>query len=151
MIRRFILTEARNDELAGHIEKFMRLHNLDVNAEFMAALSDPVSDALLMHLFVTDENEQMMGGLLGETQFAWCKIHIIAVARRHRRMGLGSELLRRAEDEALSRGCKHVYLDSMEYHAPDFYRKQGYELVGKLEDWDSLGHTKFLFTKAIGA
>jgi hypothetical protein len=37
----------------------------------------------------------------------------------------------------------------MDYQAPAFYQKLGYQIAGKLEDWDSLGHSKYLFTKQL--
>ena len=127
----------------------MRSHNIDVNPELMAAWDDPEQQPRLLHLFAFDKNDNVIGGLLGETQFAWCKVHIIAVDKGLRRTGIGGELLQRAEAEAVARGCKYVYLDSMEYHAPKFYYARGYECAGTISDWDSRGHTKYSFTKVL--
>jgi ribosomal protein S18 acetylase RimI-like enzyme len=63
--------------------------------------------------------------------------------------GIGSELLRVAEHEAVRRGCLYAYVDTMDYQSPDFYRGAGYTLVGQLDDWDSHGHAKLLFTKRL--
>jgi ribosomal protein S18 acetylase RimI-like enzyme len=54
-----------------------------------------------------------------------------------------------AEREAVARGCRHAFLDTMDYQAPDFYQKLGYQIAGKLDDWDSHGHAQFLFTKQL--
>jgi hypothetical protein len=35
------------------------------------------------------------------------------------------------------------------YQSPDFYRKLGYQVAGKLEDWDSHEHMKYFFTKKL--
>ena len=127
----------------------MRSHNLEVNPDLMAAFDDPDNDPVPIHVIAIDSAQQVVGGLIGETQFAWLKIGILAVSKSHRRRGIGRELLQRAEDEARQRGCRHVFLDSMEYHSPDFYKACGYTDVCTIEDWDSRGHTKYFFTKNI--
>jgi len=54
-----------------------------------------------------------------------------------------------AEQEATARGCRYAYVDTMDYQAPTFYRKLGYQLAGQLDDWNSRGHAKCFFTKRL--
>ena len=90
-----------------------------------------------------------MGGLIGETQFLWLKISVMAVAEHSRRRGIGRRLIELAETEARDRCCRYAYVDTLDYQAPEFYRKLGYQLAGKLENWDSHGHAKCFFTKQL--
>ena len=89
----------------------------------------------------------MLGGLFATTRFCWLKIDIMATRFDHRKQGVGRALLDRAEGVARQRGCKYVYVDTMDYQAPDFYGRLGYRVAGALSDWDSHGHTKFVLVK----
>jgi GNAT superfamily N-acetyltransferase len=73
----------------------------------------------------------------------------MAVVPAERGQGTGSRLLAAAEAEAVARGCRYVYVDTMDYQAPIFYSKRGYEAAGRLEDWDSHGHSKCFFVKRL--
>ena len=53
-----------------------------------------------------------------------------------------------AEREAVRRGCHHVHLDTMSWQAPDFYKNQGYEVIGILPDIP-IGNQKYLLMKAL--
>jgi ribosomal protein S18 acetylase RimI-like enzyme len=75
-------------------------------------------------------------------------VDILWVHENHRKKGVGSYLLHKAEEEALRRGCHHVHLDTMSWQAPDFYKKHGYSVIGILPDIPS-GNQKYLLMKAL--
>ena len=91
---------------------------------------------------------EIVGGLLGGTYWGWMYVDILWVREDHRGQGLGSRLLREAEEEARRRGCHHVHLDTMSWQAPAFYQKHGYEVAGILPDIPQ-GNQKYLLTKAL--
>ncbi len=95
-----------------------------------------------------DENGDVIGGILGGTYWGWMYVDILWVQENHRRRGLGSNLLQKAEEEARRRGCHHVHLDTMSWQAPDFYKKHGYEIIGVLPDIPN-GNQKYLLMKAL--
>jgi ribosomal protein S18 acetylase RimI-like enzyme len=84
-----------------------------------------------------------------ETQLLWLKVEILSVASQFRRQGVGSRLMAIAEAEAVRRGCKYAYVDTMEYQAPSFYQALGYQIAGRLDDWDSHGHAKYFLKKTL--
>ena len=95
-----------------------------------------------------DENGAIIGGLIGGTYWGWMYVDILWVQENHRKKGIGTKLLREAEQEAIRRGCHHVHLDTMSWQAPMFYKKMGYEIIGILPDIPS-GNQKYLLMKAL--
>ena len=131
---------------SGSVLRWLREHNQTVNPEYMRKLHQPEHHAAPL-VVVAESAEDVLGGLLGETSLAWLKINIMAVDARWRRQGIGSALLAEAEKQARQRGCRHAYVDTMCYQAPEFYLQQGYQQVGEIPDWDSHGHAKKIFRK----
>jgi hypothetical protein len=39
------------------------------------------------------------------------------------------------EEEAKKKGCKLVHLDTYSFQAPEFYKKQGYDIFGILDGY----------------
>jgi GNAT superfamily N-acetyltransferase len=50
-----------------------------------------------------------------------------------RKMGVGSDILRRFEDEGRKRGCSAAFLYTISFQAPDFYKKYGWEEFGHID------------------
>ena len=94
------------------------------------------------------EENTVIGGLLGGTYWGWMYIDILWVREDHRKKGIGSALLAKAEKEAVRRGCHHVHLDTMSWQAPEFYQKRGYRVIGVLPDIPE-GNQKYLLMKEL--
>ena len=101
-----------------------------------------------IHIVEYDANGNVIGGILGGTYWGWMYVDILWVDEKHRKKGIGSRLLRAAEEEAAQRGCHHVHLDTMSWQAPDFYKKHGYEVIGVLPDIPG-GNQKYLLMKSL--
>ena len=93
-------------------------------------------------------NDELLGGLIGYTQWNWLFVRILWVAEQARRSGLGSRLLKAAEKLALERGCDRVHLDTFDFQAPSFYQKHGYKIFGQLENYPN-GHTRYFLQKVL--
>ncbi|HEX8917781.1 MAG TPA: GNAT family N-acetyltransferase [Chloroflexota bacterium] len=53
-----------------------------------------------------------------------------------RGQGYGSQLLQRPEADAQKSGCRHVEVFTYSFQAPGFYQKEGYRVVGRMDDYD---------------
>jgi GNAT superfamily N-acetyltransferase len=93
-------------------------------------------------------NQEIAGGVVGQIYWDWLYVDLMWVKDELRGRGFGQRLLRRVEDEARKRGAKNVYLDTFSFQAPDFYKKQGYQVFGKLENFPS-GHQRYFLTKKL--
>jgi len=130
------------------VRQWLREYNWAVNPEFMRELQQPGHQARPLVLLACVGSE-VAGGILAETQLAWLRISIMAVNPAWRSRGIGAALLAEAEQQAVARGCRHAYVDTMEYQGPRFYQAHGFEIAGQIPDWDSRGHAKLHFTKRL--
>ena len=99
-------------------------------------------------LSARDDDDLLIGGLVGETAWRWLHVDLLWVTEAQRGRGVGSQLLRTAEQEALKRGCAHVYLDTFDFQARPFYERSGYTVFGTQEDFPP-GHTRFYLRKTL--
>ena len=95
-----------------------------------------------------EPNQEIAGGLIGETHWGWFYINLMFVKDELRGRGYGHRLLTLAEDEARKLGAKNVYLDTFSFQAPDFYKKHGYQIFGELKEF-SVGHHRYYLTKQL--
>lgn len=96
------------------------------------------SDARTLIVAIDDASTgEVIGGLWGRTGYDWLFVEILVVPASLRGRGLGSELMRRAEEEALERGCHSVWLDTFEFQARGFYERLGYTCFGELPNYPS--------------
>ena len=105
---------------------------------------DPQGKQVCFMLY-SPENE-IAGGLIGETHWGWFYINLLFVKEELRGYGYGRQLLTMAEEEARKQGAKNAYLDTFTFQAPGFYEKHGYQVFGVLEDFPP-GHRRYYFTK----
>lgn len=74
---------------------------------------------------------------------------LLWVDARHRGSGLGSRLLAEAERVAgTERSCVRSRVETWDFQAPDFYRKRGYEVRGRIENYPP-GITEFTLVKEL--
>lgn len=131
------------------VKRILREFNHTANAELWAKFDQPQYSPQPLCIVAHDQDREVAGGLFASMSMSWLKVEIMAVREDSRRCGLGSSMLKAAEQAAKQRHCKYAFLDTMDYQAPDFYRENDYVVAGKIDDWDSHGHTKYFFTKTL--
>ena len=90
----------------------------------------------------------MIAGILGGTYWGWMHLDILWVDEKYRKTGIGSKLLKAAEEEAIRRGCHSVHVDTMSWQAPEFYKKHGYRIIGELDNIPN-GNKKYHLVKEL--
>ncbi|MBW4024564.1 MAG: GNAT family N-acetyltransferase [Proteobacteria bacterium] len=99
-------------------------------------------------LLVEDADGAIGAGLWGRSYYHWLFVDLLFVPERARGQGLGTALLRRAEDAARARGCRGVWLDTFSFQAPEFYPRHGYRAFGRLDAYPAPHHRLF-FSKRL--
>lgn len=99
-----------------------------------------------LSIFLRDENNHIIGGLIGGTYWDWLHIDALWLSEDVRHKGYGRQLLQNAENEAIKRGCNHAHLDTHDFQALEFYKKNNYIVCGQLEDLPK-GYNRYLLKK----
>ncbi len=88
---------------------------------FAILLSEPASD-------------KVVGGLWGRSLWGSIYIDVVFVPAHLRRNGIGSMIIRRAEAEAIRRGCHGIWLDTYAFQGVrPFYERLGFIVFGVIE------------------
>ncbi|HCW52394.1 MAG TPA: N-acetyltransferase [Clostridium sp.] len=99
-------------------------------------------------IYLNDENGNKIAGLIGDTHGNWLSVKFLWVSDKLRGQGIGSRILKQAEETAKLRGCKYCFLDTFSFQAPEFYKKYGYKEVFALENYPVTGK-RYYFTKEL--
>jgi len=128
------------------IRKWLREYIWTKHPAFMAQLNQPEHQSSSL-ILIASADACVVGGVFAETQLAWLRISIMAVSPKWRSRGIETALLAEAERQSIAHGCRHAYVDTMDYQAPRFYFAHGFTVVGEIADWDSHGHSKLYLAK----
>ncbi|WP_037801812.1 GNAT family N-acetyltransferase [Streptomyces sp. LaPpAH-108] len=103
-----------------------------------------------LHVWALDDSGALSGGLVAHTWAGWLHITYLWVDTPHRGTGLGTHLLTAAEHQALHHhACTAARVETWDFQAPGFYRRQGYEVVCEIPDYPP-GVTEYTLTKRLG-
>lgn len=85
-------------------------------------------------LFLKDDNETVRGGILCEICWNWLEIHTFMIDEDIRKSGYGTKLLSELEKIAMEKDCDFVKVDTLSFQALDFYKKNGYQVYGSIDN-----------------
>ncbi|EPD50285.1 hypothetical protein HMPREF1210_02856 [Paenisporosarcina sp. HGH0030] len=122
-----IIREINNDD-KNHINNELYKYNLAHFPEDLRGRYEQIN------LFLKDENGLVRGGLLGEVCWNWLEIHTLIVDEETRKFGYGSKLLMEVEQFALEKKCDFIKVDTLSFQALDFYKKNGYQVFGSIDN-----------------
>jgi GNAT superfamily N-acetyltransferase len=134
----------------------LRAYN-DIHSEVLRESRKPENDWQELAIIVRAEvagadsaTPKILGGLLGRTNsvWDWLDIEYFWLDASMRGKGLGQQIIREAEQEALRRGCHNSTVTTWSFQAPLFYQKMGYRIVGQLENHPP-GATDYWLAKSL--
>ena len=92
------------------------------------------SQGLPFALTITEpDSEEVLGGLWALSLWGSFYIGLVVTPEGARGEGLGSELMARAEAEAVARGCRNMWLDTYAFQARAFYERLGFAVFGQID------------------
>lgn len=138
------ITSVHVEEHPSH-EDIAFLENRIIEYNYAAASA---SDGRGLAAFVRDERGELIGGISGYTWAGMAEIEFLWVHDQVRGQGIGAQLLAAVEEEARSRGCALSIVSSYSFQAPEFYQRNGYQIVGSLADCPP-GHTNYWMKKEL--
>lgn len=103
---------------------------VDFNKDLIGA-----SNRQTLVVMVRDENDQVVGGLLGATARGWLYIDSVFVPENLRGQGVAQTMVELAEVEARKRGCHGAWLDTVNPDAFRIYQRCGYAVFGTLDNF----------------
>ncbi|MFC8197208.1 GNAT family N-acetyltransferase [Streptomyces sp. NPDC057298] len=150
MVGRMFRIETEVDkERSQFLRSRLREGNTSASPVLRSLRGTPGEREVPLQVWALEDDDRVAGGLVGHTWATWLHVAYLWVDERHRGSGLGARLLSRAEDLAhSSRGCRAARLETWDFQAPDFYRKQGYEVVCVVPDYPP-GITEYTLTKRL--
>jgi GNAT superfamily N-acetyltransferase len=93
---------------------------------------------------------RLLGGVIVESYWRETYVELLWVSEKSRHTGLGSRLLRKAEEMAKRRGSRLIHLNTFSFQAPRFYAAQGYRRFGRLHG-SPAGESRHYFVKYLRA
>jgi len=116
------LTDDPASRLKGVLEAGLAEYN-----ETQAKRRDARPLAIAVH---DPDSGALVGGLLGHTSLGLFYLDLFYLPERLRGRGLGGRILAMAEAEAARRGCCAATLVTVNFQAPEFYARHGWEEFG---------------------
>lgn len=98
--------------------------------DLMTGMSDRQPLAVLVK---SNTNGEVLGGMQGRSSLGLLFIDLFYLPPELQRMGIGTEILFRFEEEGRKRGCTAAFLYTISFQAPDFYKKHGWEEFGRID------------------
>lgn len=98
--------------------------------------------------FAAEDDGKLAGIITGRAYYNEVHIADLIVAKDYRRDGVGSKLVAAVEEAFKPKGYKKISLTTFGFQAPEFYKKQGYELEYVREDEDPK-LSKYFFLKKL--
>jgi ribosomal protein S18 acetylase RimI-like enzyme len=128
----------------------LRETNVERSPVMRALRESPLGKEEPLHVWLLEEaTGAVAGGLVGRTWARWLHVDLLWVDPGHRGAALGSRLLAEAERVARDeRDCARARLETWDFQAPGFYRKQGYEVAGEVTDYPP-GVTEYILIKSL--
>jgi ribosomal protein S18 acetylase RimI-like enzyme len=130
---------------APQLESFLAQRIYEYNASVTG-----YHDGVSFNAVCENSSGDIESGVSGYTWGGCCYIAYLWVAEAARGRGLGSELLRAAEQHARAKLCRLLFVSTHSFQAPGFYARRGFQQVASMEN-HPVGHSSIFYAKRLQA
>ncbi|MBZ5200733.1 GNAT family N-acetyltransferase [Planomicrobium chinense] len=95
-----------------------------------------------------DENGEIIGGVTGTAYWGHMHIDFLWVDPEVRGQRIAEQLMKQMEEYSRTQNYSLLVVETFSFQAPGFYKKQGFQEFGVLEDHPK-GHSKYFFEKRL--
>ena len=113
--------------------------------DFNAAAA-PLHEVRPMSCFARSDSGQVLGGAVGRRWGRCCELQQLWVEPTARGKGLGAQLMRAFEAQAVRHECDTLYLETYSFQVPGFYAALGYTVTHEHAVYPH-GIVKFMMVK----
>ncbi len=118
-----------NKELEKEIKNRLREFN-NSQREWLGNRADKIKNKS----FFAFDGDKLIGGAVGYMEYNWYYLDLLFVEGAYRKQKIGSRLLSQVEDYARKEKLTGVRMETWDFQALGFYKSNGYEIFGKIED-----------------
>lgn len=126
-----------------HLHKYNQQHCEYIQEHSFYVLNDKINGD-----FIVYDDVEIIGGAIGYIKYGWYFLSDFYLNEKYRKKGLGSQIIQKIEEFALSNHAIGVRLSSWDFQAPKFYQKLGYTIWGEFKDCP-LGTTCYYLFKRL--
>lgn len=94
------------------------------------------------------QSGDVVGGASGRTSLGMLFLDLFHLPETLRGMGIGTEVLRRFEEEGRRRGCRSAVVYTISFQAPQFYERNGWVRFGEVP-CDPPGTSRIFLSKTL--
>lgn len=99
--------------------------------------------------FVAKDDEKIVGVITGHSYYDEVHISDFVVLEDYRGKGIGTSLIRKAEEYHKNKGFESINLTTYEFQVPKFYERNGYKLEFVRENKSNPKLSKYFFIKKL--
>lgn len=134
------ISESVDSQLETILEDALNAHSATKNA--------PPYEETPLSIIQRDDDDKPVAGLTAHIVWNWLYVDMLWVSEELRGQGVGTALIKAAEEEAVQRGCHSAYLWTQDWQGTGFYPKLGYKEFVVKQDFP-IGFTRTGFMKLL--
>ncbi|MDG4966812.1 GNAT family N-acetyltransferase [Lactococcus lactis] len=96
-----------------------------------------------------EDNGEVVARLVGLIFFNILHVELFSANNKYRGKGYGTKLFNYAENLAKKKGCHSIFLETLSFYAPRFYKERDFQIIRQISDSPVKGETHYFMLKLL--
>lgn len=96
-----------------------------------------------------EDNGEIVARLVGLIFFNVLHVELFSANSKYRGKGYGTKLFKHVENIAKEKGCHSIFLETLSFYAPRFYKERGFHIIKEIKDSPVQGETHYFMFKTL--